>query len=47
MFTMLIFFVPLPLILIGVYYTYQAAVNTMRALTDKPVHYAPSIAFVK
>ena len=47
MFTMLIFFVPLPLILIGIYCTYQAVVNAMRVLTDKPIHYAPSISFVK
>ena len=47
MFTMLIFFVPLPLILIGIYCTYQAVVNAMRVLTGKPIHYAPSISFVK
>jgi transcriptional regulator with XRE-family HTH domain len=47
MFTMLIFFVPLPLILIGIYCTYQAVVNVVRVLTDKPIHYAPSISFVK
>lgn len=47
MFTMLIFFVPLPLILIGIYCTYQAVVNAVRVLTDKPIHYAPSISFVK
>ena len=46
-FTMLVFFVPMPLILIGLYCTYQAVINTMRVLTDKPVHYAPSISFVK
>jgi transcriptional regulator with XRE-family HTH domain len=47
MFTMLIFFVPMPLILIGIYCTYQAVVNAVRVLTDKPIHYAPSISFVK
>ena len=47
MFAMLIFLVPLPLILIGIYCTYQAVVNVMRVLTDKPIHYAPSISFVK
>jgi transcriptional regulator with XRE-family HTH domain len=47
MFTMLVFFVPLPLILIGIYCTYQAVVNAIRALTDKPIHYAPCIEFVK
>ena len=37
----------LPLICIGIYCTYQAVANTLRALSDKPVHYAPSISFVK
>ena len=37
----------LPLIYIGIYCTYQAIANTLRALSDKPVHYAPSISFVK
>jgi uncharacterized Tic20 family protein len=37
----------LPLICIGIYCTYQAIANTLRALSDKPVHYAPSISFVK
>jgi uncharacterized Tic20 family protein/DNA-binding Xre family transcriptional regulator len=38
---------PLPLILIGIFCTYQGIVNAMRALADKPVHYALSIPFVK
>jgi uncharacterized Tic20 family protein/DNA-binding Xre family transcriptional regulator len=38
---------PLPLILIGLFCTYQGVVNTMRALSDKPVRYALSIPFVK
>ena len=38
---------PAPLILIGIFCTYQGAVNAMRALADKPVHYALSIPFVK
>jgi len=46
-FTMLVFFAPMPLILTGIYCTYQAVVNAVRALTDKPIHYAPSIPFVK
>ena len=46
-FAMLVFLVPLPMILIGLYCTYQGVVNAMRVLTDKPVHYAPSISFVK
>ncbi len=38
---------PLPLILIGLFCTYQGVVNAMRALSDKPVRYALSIPFVK
>ena len=38
---------PLPLILIGIFCTYQGVVNAMRALSDKPTHYALSIPFVK
>jgi len=39
--------VPMPLFLIGIFCTYQGVVNAMRALSDKPVHYALSIPFVK
>ena len=39
--------IPLPLILIGIFCTYQGVVNAMRALSDKPVHYALSIPFVR
>jgi uncharacterized Tic20 family protein len=39
--------VPLPLILIGIFCTYQGIVNAMRALSDKPIRYALSIPFVK
>ena len=38
---------PLPLILIGFFCMYQGVVNAMRALSDKPIHYALSIPFVK
>jgi uncharacterized Tic20 family protein len=38
---------PLPLILIGVFCIYQGVINAMRALSDKPIHYALSIPFVK
>ena len=38
---------PMPIILIGIFCTYQGVVNAMRALSDKPVHYALSIPFVK
>jgi len=37
----------LPFIAIGIFCFYQAVVNTMRALTDKPVHYPLSIHFLK
>ena len=44
---LLILCVPMPLFLIGIFCAYQGVVNTMRALSDKPVHYALSIPFVK
>lgn len=37
----------LPFIFIGIFCTYQGVVNAMRALSDKPIHYALSIPFVK
>ena len=43
----LTFCVPMPLILIGIFCTYQGVVNAMRALSDKPVHYPLTIPFVK
>ena len=39
--------VPLPLALIGLFCFYQGIANTIRSLSDKPVHYALSIPFVK
>lgn len=36
-----------PFILIGLFCTYQGAVNTVRSLTGKPIHYHLSIPFVK
>jgi uncharacterized Tic20 family protein len=41
------FLLPVPLILIGIFCTVQGAVNAVRALTDKPIHYPLSIPFVK
>jgi len=38
---------PLPLIIIGIFCTYQGVVNAMRMLSDKPIRYALSIPFVK
>ena len=38
---------PMPLILIGIFCTYQGVINAMRALSDKPIHYPLTIPFVK
>jgi uncharacterized Tic20 family protein/DNA-binding XRE family transcriptional regulator len=46
-FIALLICLPAPLILIGIFCTYQGVVNAMRALADKPVHYPLSIPFVK
>ena len=45
--SMLALFSVFPLILIGMFTTYQGAVNTLRVLTDKPYKYRLSIPFVK
>jgi len=46
-FIALLICLPAPLILIGIFCTYQGVVNAMRALADRPVHYPLSIPFVK
>lgn len=46
-FTMLVIFAPMPMVLIGIFCMYQGVVNAMRALADKPIRYALSIPFVK
>ena len=38
---------PLPLILTGIFCTFQGVVNATRALSDKPIRYELSIPFVK
>jgi uncharacterized Tic20 family protein len=38
---------PIPILLIGLFTSYQGVVNTVRALSDKPIHYPLSIPFVK
>ena len=38
---------PIPILFIGVFTTYQAVVNSVRALSDKPIRYPLSIPFVK
>ena len=47
LFIALLICLPAPLILIGIFCTYQGVVNAMRSLSDKPVHYPLSIPFVK
>ena len=46
-FMILLMCAPMPLVLIGIFCTYQGVVNAMRALSDKPIRYALSIPFVK
>ena len=46
-FRLLIFCAPLPLILMGIFCAFQGVINAVRALSDRPVHYPLSIAFVK
>jgi uncharacterized Tic20 family protein len=46
-FMLAILCLPMPLILIGFFCTYQGVVNAVRALSDRPIHYALSIPFVK
>jgi uncharacterized Tic20 family protein len=38
---------PIPILVLGLFTTYQAVVNTVRALSEKPIHYPLSIPFVK
>jgi uncharacterized Tic20 family protein/DNA-binding Xre family transcriptional regulator len=38
---------PLPLILTGIFCAFQGVINAVRALSDRPIHYPLSIAFVK
>ena len=46
-FVALMICLPAPLVLIGLYCTYQGVVNAMRALADKPVRYPLSIPFIR
>jgi uncharacterized Tic20 family protein len=39
--------VPMPLVLTGIFCTFEGLVNAMRAVADKPVHYPLSIPFVR
>ena len=38
---------PLPLIFLAIFTSYQAVVNTVRALSDRPVHYPLSLPLVR
>ena len=38
---------PLPILFLALFTSYQAVVNTVRALSEKPIHYPLSIPFVK
>ena len=38
---------PLPILFLALFMIYQAVVNTVRALSDKPIHYPLSIPFVR
>jgi uncharacterized Tic20 family protein/DNA-binding Xre family transcriptional regulator len=38
---------PAPMVLIGLFCTYQGVINAIRSLAEKPVRYALSIPFVK
>ncbi|HKY55189.1 MAG TPA: helix-turn-helix domain-containing protein [Anaerolineales bacterium] len=38
---------PIPILLLGLFTSYQAVVNTVRALSDKPIRYPLSIPFVR
>ena len=38
---------PILILLLGLFTSYQAMMNTIRALTDKPIRYPLSIPFVR
>ena len=46
-FKLLALCVPMPLILIGIFCTWQGVINAMRALSDQPIHYRLAIPFIK
>ena len=47
LFEIMVLCIPSPMILIGIFSTYQGVVNAMRALSDRPIRYPLSIPFVK
>ena len=38
---------PLPILFLAMYTSYQAVVNTVRALSEKPIHYPLSIPLIR
>jgi uncharacterized Tic20 family protein/DNA-binding XRE family transcriptional regulator len=46
-FMFLLLCAPMPLIITGIFCIFQGAINAMRALSDRPIHYALSIPFVR
>ncbi|MGD8406870.1 MAG: DUF4870 domain-containing protein, partial [Anaerolineales bacterium] len=46
-FMLLVMCAPMPMLLVGLFCTYQGVVNAMRALSEKSVRYPLSIPFVK
>jgi len=46
-FILLAMCLPIPLIFIGIFCTYQGVINATRAMSDKPIHYPLSIPFIK
>jgi hypothetical protein len=38
---------PLPILFLALFTSYQAVVNTVRALSEKPIHYPLSIPFIR
>ena len=44
---LLVLCIPMPLLLIGIFCTYEGVINAMRALSEKAIHYPLSIPFVK
>lgn len=38
---------PLPILFLAIFTCYQAVMNTVRALSEKPVHYPLSVPFVR
>jgi len=46
-FIMLVICIPMPLVLIGIFCTWQGVINAIRALSDKPIRYRLAIPFLK